>query len=401
VRFPRGRVTANGQQFSFERFQVVQNHHNAAATFDIMIPLFAPNPQDWTWWARETDIEVEISVGFADPKSGQVASWTSLIVGPVEGIAMAPLAYGPHSSLAMRARTEIGRVGMLPHEDSPPHPEGAVLQVRGRDYAGQLIDSQVNAQYEAGTLTSSDVAQQIVGQVPQLTLDLSAAGDGIGDPINSLQGRTILHRSAWDTLCALAAHEGCRVRVKGRTVYFTQLQASDASGAYKIWYIPAKDGKGPWSNCKTLRMARALSLAKGIDQFVHSYDSATGRKASRAVAKVRSSSRASRSTEGQATSYQSFSHNIPGMTQEQVMKHATNRAGELAKFERDIEFQVPGDPSLTVDGTITLSGTGTDFDQSYDVDQITHTYEMARGYDMEVRGKNMSKDVNISTEDIS
>jgi hypothetical protein len=401
VRWPRGKVTVNGKPLRFVQIEVIQNAHHEADSYDVQAPLFDPDQteMDWKFWASQADIEVEISIGFAPDENSQVSNWTRLIVGPVDAVSMSPVAYGPHSTVAQRGRTEIGRGGMLPNESSPAHPFGAMLQIRGRDYSGQLIDSEVSSEMVSGKLTSKQVLQNVVGNIPQLSLDAEAMeDDSVGDPVNDAEGRLTLHRSAWDVITGVAEHEGMRVTMQGRTV---KVAPANTSGpAFAIFYTQAKAGTSQAefqqarSNCMTLRLARALSVGKGVDNFVQSYDSRTGRRPSRAVGKARSSGNSG----GSGLIY---TENQPGMTKDQVKKHAHAKAGKVAKYERDIEFQIPGDTALTVDTPVQLSGTGTAFDLTYEVNQLTHFYDLTQGYRMECRARNKSSDVQVTVQEVT
>lgn len=412
VRFPQGRVRVNGKPLPFQQFEVIQNYHHESDAYDIQAPLFDPlAPFDWKFWARETDIEIQIDIGFAETATGEVQKWTTMITGPVDGISLAPVAFGPHSNLATRARTEIGRGGSLPNETGPAHPTGALLQIRGRDYSGQLIDSEVSAQDISGALTSREIYENVLKNIPGIKIELDeGSDDSVGDPVQNQQGRQHLHRSAWDVITAVADHDGMRAIMKGRTLKIAPPQSNPGGNQtkhFELYYTPVlvasaqQEFRPATSNCITLRMARGLNVGRGTDHFVQGYDSQTGRRPSRAVARSRSSGRSSRSEAGQVGSPLTYNQNVPGMTQQQVEKHAKNHANNVSKFERDIEFQIPGDTALTVETPIRLSGTGTEFDQEYEVHQLTHFFDLLHGYRIEGRARNRSQDVKITVEPIT
>lgn len=400
VRAPRAVVTANGVALRISQFEVVQNGHKASSEFSVTLPLFDPRaPYDWIWWADETDVEISISIGFADI-NGNIGQLTQLIVGPVDAFDMAPLPsslshVGGGTSGALGSGVGSGGEGRTAHDTG----SGASLVIRGRDYSGTLMDSPVSLNVAGQQVTTSTVAQAVIANTPQLTLDLSNVPDPVGDEYNDLQSRVVLHRSAWDILSALADHEGMRVLVQGRTVSIAPLPQQDAAAPYKIVYTPAQAATATTAfqpvtaTVETLRLARALQVGKGIDHFVESYDSATGRLPRRA----RASSRSKRSKRAALT----YTENQPGMSQKQARKHAGAKADQLSRLDREVEFRFPGDPALTIDSTVQLSGTGTAFDQTYTVDQITHWYSVVEGYTMEVRIRNRSADATVTTEDVA
>lgn len=408
VRKPRGKVTANGKLIPYTRFEVIQNANHASDSYQVEMPLFDPAaPYDWAWWSDETDIEVEISLGF-EQQDGSVNTWTSMIVGPVDAVAMAPLSYGHNQGGGQRpgsAAAKVGAGGMVAHEGGPAHPGGSVMTIRGRDYSGQLQDSAVSQQFAGGKITAKTIVPELVARVPHLTLDMPDTPASAGSMFHSEEGRLFIGKSAWDVIGAVADHEGYQTKVKGRTVQVKPQQAPDASNPYKVFFIAAIPGSANQayqpmqSNCVTLRLARALNVGKGIDVFVQSYDAATGQRPSRKRASARSSRRAARHGSGQSQSAVTYTFNRHGMTPDQAQKHANAKAGQIAQFEREIEFQIEGDLSLTVDRAVELSGTRTQFDQVYFPDQISHRFAVETGYAMEVRARNKSADVAVTDGD--
>jgi phage protein D len=410
VRKPRGKVTANGTPLRFSKFEVIQNNNHGTDTFQVELPLFDPKaPFDWKWWSDQTDIEIEVAVGF-EQADGSTGSWQSLIVGPVDAIAMAPLSYGHNqgggSSHSSNTRAAVGYGGVIQHEGGPAHPEGSVLTIRGRDYSGQLQDSQMSQQFTGNDLSAAQLIPQIVSRIPQLSVDVEEADDSIATVYNGQGGRLFLNRSPWDVITSLADHEGYQVRMKGRTVVVKPNGPPDTSNPYRVFYTPEfRDPGNPdnyrpvQSNVITLRMSRALNIAKGVDVFVQAYDTATGQRPSRKVAKVRSSRRASRHAGNQAQSPTTYTFNRPGMSPAQAQRHAKARASQVAQFERNIEFQIAGDPTMSIGRAITLSGTGTAFDQTYFADQIDHRLSVEGGYAMEIRAKNQSPDTTTTDGD--
>jgi phage protein D len=229
-------------------------------------------------------------------------------------------------------------------------------------------------------VTSQQIMQNIVANHPQVSLDLSQAGAGVGTPYDQLTGRLFLHRSEWDVMTGLADHEGWRIRMDGRTVVVEPKPSPDTAQSYAVYYTPPTSGQGVTSNCMSLRLTHSKNIASGVDVIVEAHDAKSGTQ-------VRARSRSSRSafnTAGRTT----YTFNFPGMTQDQAQQAADARAGQISLFEYALDFMMPGDPTLTVDQMIALSGTGTAFDQSYYIAQIAHVLDMTLGYEMTVTGQN-------------
>jgi hypothetical protein len=88
-----------------------------------------------------------------------------------------------------------------------------------------------------------------------------------------------------------------------------------------------------------------------------------------------------------------YEMHYPGMNQQEVETLAKTRATETIRHEMCIDLEMPGDLSLDVTQQIQLSGTGTAFDQTYDIDELTFDYESGEeGYlSMTIIGKSASQ----------
>lgn len=88
----------------------------------------------------------------------------------------------------------------------------------------------------------------------------------------------------------------------------------------------------------------------------------------------------------------------PGMNQQEVETLAKTRANETIRHEMCVEIEMPGDLSLDVTQQIQLSGTGTAFDQTYDIDELTFDYESGEEgfFTMMITGKSASQGRSVS-----
>lgn len=363
VRKPRARVTANGIAIRWRRIEAVNNNNHHSDSFVVTLPLFDPTAAvDWTWWAAQPDIEIEIAVGFEDER-GAIGQLSTILVGPADKIELVPY---PRQS---------GDRGIADGR-------GAFLEIHGGDYSRALMNSPITSEQIGRNLTSAQIIGNIAANHPQISLQIPSQGAGVGTPYDQMSGRLFLHRSEWDVLTALADHEGWRARMVGKTLIIGPPQSGDASAPYPVIYVPSSAGQGIQSNVMFLRLAHAANIALGIDAIVEAHDAVSGTQ----VRAKASSSGSSTNTGGRTT----YTFNHPGMTQEQANQSAQSHAGQIALFEREIEFAMPGDPTLNVAQTIALSGTGTAFDQTYPIDHITHLLDMHHGYEMQVLARNFS-----------
>jgi len=77
---------------------------------------------------------------------------------------------------------------------------------------------------------------------------------------------------------------------------------------------------------------------------------------------------------------------VPNIEAEQAQEYALNQAERSASHEWEMQVTVVGDPSIKLDGNMQLSGTGTDLDQSYPIDEVQHSFGI-NGYTTTVNAK--------------
>lgn len=83
-----------------------------------------------------------------------------------------------------------------------------------------------------------------------------------------------------------------------------------------------------------------------------------------------------------------FFHDVPGKTEDQVERQASrlqNSAEEKGKY---VTVEAPGDVGVRATMSLSLSGTGTAFDQSYDIESVEHRFSIHDGYVMTITAKN-------------
>jgi phage protein D len=78
-------------------------------------------------------------------------------------------------------------------------------------------------------------------------------------------------------------------------------------------------------------------------------------------------------------------------TEDQNTKDQEQRQQIAATFTKEVDVTAPGDVNIDPTMALVLSGTGTAFDQSYIIYQITHTFHFEHGYRMNVIAKNQDE----------
>jgi phage protein D len=350
LRKPHASLTANGIAIPlWEEIEVIQNAgHYASDTFTIKLPAWKQAaPADFPWWSTQTDIETAIDAGLLD-QSGQIANMQQLIVGLVDEVSIATA--------------------------------GTMMTVRGRDYSSALIETIITD--ISLNLTASQVARQFAdehGLTGNVTETIT--------PISRYGTRLTRHESEWDFLTALGQEEGFQVFMQGKRLYFGPPPTPDISNPWVIKLVPPSDGKSLVSNADQVSLQRALTLARDVIVHVDSTDRITG-QAIHATYTAVNPLRASRS--GQKVPAQRYYFNEPNLTQAQADQLAEAKARDITRHERIVEAEAPGDTSLTPQTVIKLIGTGTDWDQLYYIDRLTHRFRRRGGYAMTIRAKNHS-----------
>jgi hypothetical protein len=186
-----------------------------------------------------------------------------------------------------------------------------------------------------------------------------------------------------------SAHQSCPQRGicllrPGKTLFF-QPEKPPSGPAYSLVWTPASSGGGsPSANFKKLHFSRAFTLARDITVTVVSFDTDTG-KAITATSTVKGTGVQSGSAKVKP---QKFIIDVPGLTVEQAKARADQLLKQYSRFERLIEVHMPGDPLLSFEQPIALSGTGTGWDGKYFADRIERELDMKGGFTQTIRAKN-------------
>ncbi|WP_429499374.1 hypothetical protein ACQUFY_20775 [Robbsia andropogonis] len=357
---PRGVVKLNGAAIvGWTRFTVDSNAFSYADEFTVQfVAQGLPIGRGADWFSEQTDMYVECFAGFPDNVDSYSASdLQSLIYGQVD--------------------------------DIDYDPESGVVEVRGRDLTRVFIDTKTTEKWP--NLTASQIATQLAKKhslTPVVTATTTKAGKFYQiDYVNLTDERT-----EWDILCYLAQSENFRVYVKGQSLYFEpnpDVSTSDTSKAWPItWVAPEAEGAPAASNVMRPRFRRTLTVSRGIQVVVRSWNAKQGK----AFTATYPASKATTLKPGQSsTSSQVYRPPArPGMTQEQAIKLAKTTYDQIIKHEMRLSFEAPADNDLDITNRVTVTGTGTAFDQTYFPESIQRTMSVEGGYAMSVSAKNSS-----------
>lgn len=351
-RQPRGIVKVNDTRIEgWIDVEVVNNNYYSADTFSVKFASsLLPAELNASWFAKQTDMYVEIFIGFPDDADDYTpADLKSWIYGQVDMITIDPFAQ--------------------------------LIDVSGRDLTRVFIDTKTTQKWP--NRTSSQIVTELAtgaGLTPVVTATTTKAGKYYEiDHVNMTD-----ERSEWDILCYLAEQEGFQVYVRGKSLYFSP-KPDDSTSPYTIT-CNTDDEAYPISNVERLSFARALTVSRGIQVVIRSWHGKYG-KAFTATYPSRSSSIQA----GKATLFggtQVYKRTIPNLTQEMANQKAKALYDQIIQHEMKAEFEMPGDDDLDTTSVIKFVGTDTAFDQTFYPDSITRTLNLDSGYSMHCTAKN-------------
>ena len=354
ARQPRGIIQVNGVRVDgWIHFEADNNVYSEADTFRVTFALSAlPQAYSDAFWSTTNEIFIEIFAGFpVDPENFTVSELQSLVYGRVDEVEYDPVARR--------------------------------LSVSGRDLTAVLIDARTTETFQ--NVTSSQVVTTIAnrhGFTPVVTATKGLSG-------KYLQTDTVrvnTQRSEWDILTTLAAAERYVVFIKGRELHFQPLPPP-GTNAYLLKWEPPTEQNGVFAfNGKSIEFRRALNIAKGIVvEVIYTMPSKKG------TFKVRYPNKATGIKAGQsAASAQLYQLTVQRITRDAALKLAQQKHAEITRHEVRIAATLPADNVLAVTSIITVTGTGTAFDQTYFPEGIVREMDISFGYTMTVHAKNHS-----------
>lgn len=245
------------------------------------------------------------------------------------------------------------------------------VRLRGRDKSKRPIENKRNESWK--NRTASEIVQQIAGEH-----GLQPVIDSLSDRYGKVYENDFVaisdQLSDWTLLQHIADREGKVVYVRGGKLYFKEID--DATfGAITVHYSPPTPASHASGNFIQLACTRNVQAGKSTDVEVKSWNS----KEKKAVAAKRS-----RSGTGPGQNKHLYRHE--GLTQAQADKMADKRLREAVRHEMQVRIDMPGEPHVTPEHRLILTGTGTAFDQAYFIDSVRHA--IGDGYRMSISAKN-------------
>lgn len=339
-RSPLARIMANGVLVpGLIEVEVTCNNHFSADTFSASFALNVGLPFGGVFWASESEISIQVLFSL------DATSFVSLFTGTVDTVAI--------------------------------NVTGGLVHVMGRDLSAQLIEARTEETFS--NRTSSEIASLLAnrhGMTPNVVQTTTTVGRYYQDEHDRITlGQFSRSTTEWDLLVFLALQEGYDVSVSGTVLNF--LPSNNATPpSYLI--TPA--------NCIDLRLERRLPLARDIAVTVKSWNSRQGSAFAQTVTGVNNTD----SSSSGPSNLQQYVFVSPNLTAGQALNFAHRKLNDLTMHERVVECTVPGDLLLTPIGQLVLTGTGTEFDQTYYIDLVERRLSLNDGFTQRIKAKGSS-----------
>lgn len=236
-------------------------------------------------------------------------------------------------------------------------PVYGVLDVDGRDLSSSMIEARVDETF--ANRTSSEIAELFAGR-HGLGAEVQQTATPVGRYFQSeydglTMGQFAKRTTEWELLAFLAGQEGFDLFMDGETLRFGPPTDDDPVVLRR-------------EDCTSLRLAHSLNMAREIEVTVRSW----GARAGAAVVQT------ARAGSGGAT----WKHGLvrPNMTPDEAQRLAERVLSDLQRHEWTATAEMPGDVTLTPRSRVAIDGTGTVWDRSYAVSELSRHLDVRRGF---------------------
>lgn len=312
-------LNVSGTSFPVERGSVTQEATRKTSSFQVRIPMSLPGAADALAWVGDNDATITVLA------RGQTST---LFTGEIKEVTF----------------DYIGRT----------------ISVRGQDKSGQLHQNKSSEKFQ--NQLNSDVVSDIVGRVglagnvfpSQLMAGKKLEQDFVklSDNVSFSQ---LIHK--------MSELDGNRYYVDPDGQFHYEPFGSSTRGAYSININ--QDQQPISSDCLVLKVTRNVEAGKTVEVGINAWHP-----------KLKHLFQNKATVPGNGGPHL-YNFNLPTQLQDHVDKHATSKANEYARGELTVHATVVGDPAVSAGMDLQLSGT--QFDQTFDIDTVHHEFGMG-GY---------------------
>lgn len=328
VRKCRAWITIAGQQVNVTELNCSRSRTKNADTFSARLPLYdRESGLDATYWCNTKEIK-------------DVAVW-------------------------IQAETSEGRE-MLKGDVEQVQVDFAqmTVYVTGRDKTSKLIDDKTTEKFL--NKKSSEIVKELAERAG-LEVKVSDTALKAGKLYNIDFNKLTDHASPWTYIHELADKEGFEAYVKDGVLNF--VSEDESEGEISITYRPPTRQQYAQGDFVGLKVQRNLNLSKPHKVKVKSWN----RKQKKVIESEKSI--------GGTGAEKVYSFKYEELTKDRADRLAEKHLSRNVRHEMSIQLtEMPGDETINPRMKINLSGTQTDFDQSYFIKSINDVVTQRGGY---------------------
>lgn len=230
------------------------------------------------------------------------------------------------------------------------------IHFRGRDKSAALHENITSEKWL--NKLPSDVVQDLIGRVG-LSGSVTASSVKAGKQLQQDFVKLSENHTYARIIHEMARIDGVRWWVDANGT-FHYVPYGSPQGSYSIFI--AQDSKPIASDCLHLRVTHNLEAARPIAVTVKGWHP----KLRRLITHT--------SNVGGSGPTRNYNYQVPTLTEDHAQKRSKSEATERARHEFLVSATVVGDP--TVQAGMGLSLSGSDFDQTFDIDHVAHEFGM-------------------------
>lgn len=313
--------------------------YRKADTFSARLPLDAAPGLDEFYWSNLPDTSITI---FATNDSQQ-GGYVPLFIGNIDDI-------------AINWNTRL-------------------VHVSGRDLGAALLETKTTEKFLNQNTTQ--IVQTIAGRVG-LTANVQVpSNDRVGLVYQTDYARVTDQDTLFNVLARLAQRSGCVFWISGTTLNFVPDTDLATEPPFVVTYAPPTAASFAQGNFISLRTRRNYVLGKNIELRTRSWQLKQNKVVSSQF-----------NMAGNVSGNLVYEYRSPNMTKQQADAFTEARLNEISSREKIVDIDMPGDVTLSPEKQLQLVGTGTQFDQLYTLNRVSHSFSQEGGYRMTASTRN-------------
>ncbi|GCE85176.1 hypothetical protein [Komagataeibacter diospyri] len=366
-RAPRARLLVNGAERAetgLEEFTLTRTRYSRADTLDMTLALDRTKaPANGLWFDLPTPAnggalaDIDITLQMRD-EAQTGAQWTTMFSGIVDHVELSP------------AETSV--------------------HIQCRDYLAKLLDMRVLDGWM--NMTGADVVRAMItaaGLTPDVTMTDGMVGQfwQVEHKRKSASSHSRF-QTAFDLASYLANMTGCDLYAEGKTIVCAPYPTATKANTQTLDYSDTGPLNPIQMGASGLRFTRDYQIAKGVVVHVTSWDSRQRNRVEYYWSVEGGSTKKAEST-GNLHSF-----TLPGARLDLVQQYAQQKYNEIVAHERVISGQIPGRITLAPRQFMQITGTGTTWDGTLDVDAVNSRFSWSGGFSQQItlRTRDVTKD---------